>query len=1220
MKNNINKKIGTTLVAAAIMAGTAVIPMSNAAVERAASTSKVPTIKYSAHVQNEGWMAEVSNGEIAGTFYKAQRVEALKIKLENCENVTLKVKLHIQDYGDREFTVTAEDADKLIGTQWEAKRIEAMTITTEGLSELGYKLQYRVHVQDDGWQDWKDEGEMAGTQYRALRLEAVQLRIVVDEEAMAAKELKEAKAEAVSTLTSYRIALKGTLSSSDYKKIASTIETAIDNINDAETLSAMNRIYNTAVSAVKAKDSKIDETVKTVAEAKATAVEAAEEEISAYETAISSLTSSADKKIARQLIATAKKEIASAEVASEVTAAIQALEEGAATITGLDDAKDLKVAQDEANELLDQYLAYLNDSNIPSTVPVATIKSAISDYKANINKAKTDDEVDSIVTSFENYMKTTYKTVLDAVTETAVDEAVAKLSTYLKYTGDLDEEGESNADAYNVENDDEDLIEALAKAGINAEDGYAYTSTVKRTAQNAIDGMKNALSLGTYKKPSQVKTALDGYIETLEEQITVVKTIDAYNLSLYQTAYEAALETLNKYATAASELKLDSDITTRINNTKAKIAEVTTPAEVTAAMKAFEDYVDAHYEDALDDMKESVLEQVREEALATLATYQKSTNKTISSAANNAVKEVNKTTATADTIKTAVDGVIAIELEETQNDAIEALNAYLGKTTEVNSIIADARTEILAVETVDEVTSIKDDTLKQISKLLKITIQTEAEKLATAQSEALALIKDYQSCNPTGITLTAYKTEINNATTVDAVNEIVTRMKAAIATQDTLLDAKYAIIYTTGTYTTSLGETNNGAKAKLATYYVEADADKGISAYTYLDNADYASIKAIADKAITDVKAATTLKDVETLLNKATTDIELVTAKIDNLGTMKTTAKNALATFVGVSVGAESTFEQTIAESKSGYESELQTYGKKIDAVQIKDMTSTDTAESCAAINKIVLQFKKDILELEKAKKVAAVKAMITTGVDADKYEYVSNNDSAKKKVVDDAIDEVVTAISNIAILDENGKIVEDTTSKTVIEQASVQLAVNSVYNVSKVTTALSNIKIKLSATDFTVTNSSLTYDGSAKDAQVTSTKVASNKITVSYDNGTDEATNSPTTAGTYTMKVTVANDDNYECTDVVLTQNFVITKATLDKTKFKLTTGVAGAAEGITIDGTITTVYKKDGSIVAAGDLQNGTAYDVFVTVSGDSNYDDITELSLETQYTPAN
>jgi uncharacterized protein YjdB len=38
-------------------------------------------------------------------------------------------------------------------------------------------IEYRTHVQDIGWQDWVNDGEMTGTSGRSLRLEAIDIRL-----------------------------------------------------------------------------------------------------------------------------------------------------------------------------------------------------------------------------------------------------------------------------------------------------------------------------------------------------------------------------------------------------------------------------------------------------------------------------------------------------------------------------------------------------------------------------------------------------------------------------------------------------------------------------------------------------------------------------------------------------------------------------------------------------------------------------------------------------------------------------------------------------------------------------------------------------------------------------------------------------------------------------------------------------------------------------------
>ena len=54
--------------------------------------------------------------------------------------------------------------------------MEAIRIRLPSQSDK-YSILYRVHVQDIGWQDWKKDGEVAGTTGQAKRIEAIQIKI-----------------------------------------------------------------------------------------------------------------------------------------------------------------------------------------------------------------------------------------------------------------------------------------------------------------------------------------------------------------------------------------------------------------------------------------------------------------------------------------------------------------------------------------------------------------------------------------------------------------------------------------------------------------------------------------------------------------------------------------------------------------------------------------------------------------------------------------------------------------------------------------------------------------------------------------------------------------------------------------------------------------------------------------------------------------------------------
>ena len=80
----------------------------------------------------------------------------------------LQYKVHVQDIGWEDW----QDAGTEAGTTGEGKRIEA--IIFEGNN--GLDIKYRAHVQDIGWQDWKNSGEVAGTTGESKRLEAIEIQ------------------------------------------------------------------------------------------------------------------------------------------------------------------------------------------------------------------------------------------------------------------------------------------------------------------------------------------------------------------------------------------------------------------------------------------------------------------------------------------------------------------------------------------------------------------------------------------------------------------------------------------------------------------------------------------------------------------------------------------------------------------------------------------------------------------------------------------------------------------------------------------------------------------------------------------------------------------------------------------------------------------------------------------------------------------------------------
>ena len=91
--------------------------------------------------------------------------------------ITLSGTCHVQDYGDTAGKWDESTGILTLGTRGQSTRVEAITINLENNTGYGGSLQYRVHVQDIGWQDYRNAGEMAGTSGLSKRLEGIEMEL-----------------------------------------------------------------------------------------------------------------------------------------------------------------------------------------------------------------------------------------------------------------------------------------------------------------------------------------------------------------------------------------------------------------------------------------------------------------------------------------------------------------------------------------------------------------------------------------------------------------------------------------------------------------------------------------------------------------------------------------------------------------------------------------------------------------------------------------------------------------------------------------------------------------------------------------------------------------------------------------------------------------------------------------------------------------------------------
>ncbi len=91
---------------------------------------------------------------------------------ESSSTASVLYKTHIQTYGWQDWKTDGQ----MSGTEGQAKRLEGIQIKLDSQG-LNGSVEYKTHVQTYGWQDWKTDGQMSGTEGQAKRLEAIQIRL-----------------------------------------------------------------------------------------------------------------------------------------------------------------------------------------------------------------------------------------------------------------------------------------------------------------------------------------------------------------------------------------------------------------------------------------------------------------------------------------------------------------------------------------------------------------------------------------------------------------------------------------------------------------------------------------------------------------------------------------------------------------------------------------------------------------------------------------------------------------------------------------------------------------------------------------------------------------------------------------------------------------------------------------------------------------------------------
>ena len=83
---------------------------------------------------------------------------------------SIRYQTHVQDIGWQDW----KNGYQTSGTSGQSLRLEAIRIQLNGVDG---GIEYKTHVQDIGWQNWVGNGAVSGTSGQSLRLEAIQIRL-----------------------------------------------------------------------------------------------------------------------------------------------------------------------------------------------------------------------------------------------------------------------------------------------------------------------------------------------------------------------------------------------------------------------------------------------------------------------------------------------------------------------------------------------------------------------------------------------------------------------------------------------------------------------------------------------------------------------------------------------------------------------------------------------------------------------------------------------------------------------------------------------------------------------------------------------------------------------------------------------------------------------------------------------------------------------------------
>ncbi len=144
-----------------------IIDISEKVIEKTIELTKELMAKYNISVENVIRHYDVTHKCCPAPFVNdTSRWNDFKSRLVPKPDIQYKV--HIENIGWTDW----ENAGQVAGTEGESKRVEAIILQGNN----GLDLSYRVHMENTGWSNWVGNGEIAGTTGQSRRIESIEIK------------------------------------------------------------------------------------------------------------------------------------------------------------------------------------------------------------------------------------------------------------------------------------------------------------------------------------------------------------------------------------------------------------------------------------------------------------------------------------------------------------------------------------------------------------------------------------------------------------------------------------------------------------------------------------------------------------------------------------------------------------------------------------------------------------------------------------------------------------------------------------------------------------------------------------------------------------------------------------------------------------------------------------------------------------------------------------